>query len=274
MTQKQIILNIDLDMGLKSVAQAFTELASIKLERIRNSIEKNRLFFEEISGLFEAVAELANKKRVVPKLEKKGTAAIILTSNSRFYGGLERRLMQFYQQTISKLNTEQIIIGLSAANFFQKPGLILKSDLPSDTELTSLTDTIKHYSRVLVFYPRFQSVLLQTPFIVDLTESGTITIAIAKKPTKFPIDYILEPELTKMWQFFDSQILKLLLEQTFLEAELARTAARLTSMDQAQDNADHAIIELKKALAEAKRSINNSRILETESAIFRFRRHI
>ena len=267
MTQKQISQDIDLDTGLKLVAQAFTELASIKLQRIRHRIERNRIFFDEISEVFGAVAQLADKKGIVPKLEKKGTVALILTSNSKFYGGLERRLLRFYQDSLANYPAERVLIGHSAANFFQRKGIILHQDLPSDSELKQISDLISRYSKVLVFYPRFQSILLQKPFVVDLTHSGLLS-----KPEKVTIDYILEPELTKMWQFFDGQIQKLLLEQTFLEAELARTAARLTSMDQAQESADKALSTLRKTLAAAKRSLNNRKILDTESSIFRFRR--
>ena len=267
MTQKQISQDVDLDTSLKLVAQAFTELASIKLQRIRHRIERNRVFFDDISQVFGAVAQLADKKGIVPKLQKKGTVALILTSNSKFYGGLETRLMHFYKASLANYPAERILIGHSAADFFQNKGIILHQDLPTDSELKQLSDLINQYSKVLVFYPRFQSVLLQKPYVADLTLSD-----LSSKSTKVTIDYILEPELTKMWQFFDNQVQKLLLEQAFLEAELARTAARLTSMDQAQESADHAIKGLKKALAAIKRSLNNRRILETESAVFKFRR--
>lgn len=267
MSQKQISQDMELDIGLKLVAQAFTELASIKLQKIRHRIERNRVFFDEISGVFGAVQQIANKKGIVPKLQKKGTVAVILTSNSKFYGGLERRLMRFYQDSLSKLPADQLLIGHSAADFFQTKGVILHQDLPTDSELKQLSDTVNRYARILVFYPRFQSVLLQKPFVVDLTGSG-----LSQTPTKVTVDYILEPEIEKMWQFFDSQIQKLLLEQAFLEAELARTAARLTSMDQAQESADKAISSLRKSLAAVKRSLNNRKILDTESSIFRFRK--
>ena len=265
MTQRQIAQDIDLDTGLKMVAQAFTEIASIKLQKIRRRIEKNRIFFEEISELFGAVQRLANKRGIVPRLEKNGTTTLILTSNNKFYGGLERRVLQFYSASIAKLSTDQILLGRSASDFFNKKAIILEEDLPTEAELQNLTNLIKNYNQVLVFYPLFKSVLVQTPFAVDLTKSNIA-------PSKINLDYILEPEIEKMWQFFDSQILKLLLEQTFLEAELSRTAARLTSMDQAQEMANHAIVDLKRALAVVKRSINNNRILETESAMHKFRR--
>src|SRR3989344_6713727 len=172
MTQKQIAQDIALDTGLKLVAQAFTELASIKLQKIRHRIERNRVFFDEISGVFGAVQQIANKKGIVPKLQKKGTVAVILTSNSKFYGGLERRLMYFYQDSLSKLPADRLLIGHSASDFFQSKGIILHQDLPTDSELKQLSDLISHYGRILVFYPRFQSVLLQKPFMVDLTGSG------------------------------------------------------------------------------------------------------
>lgn len=267
MTQRQIAQDIDLDTGLKMVAQAFTEISSIKLQKIRHRIERNRVFFEEISELFGAVQRLANKQGIVPKLGKNGIAALILTSNSKFYGGLESRVLQFYSANIEKMQADQILVGRSASDFFKKNSIILKEDLPTELELQNLTNVIKNYNQVLVFYPRFKSVLVQTPFAIDLTKSNIA-------PSKINLDYILEPEIEQMWQFFDSQILKLLLEQTFLEAELSRTAARLTSMDQAQEMADNAIVDLKRALAVVKRSINNNQILETESAMYKFRRTI
>ena len=58
-----------------------------------------------------------------------GTTTLILTSNNKFYGGLERRVLQFYSASIAKLSTDQILLGRSASDFFNKKAIILEEDL-------------------------------------------------------------------------------------------------------------------------------------------------
>jgi len=79
--------------------------------------------------------------------------------------------------------------------------------------------------------------------------------------------FIIEPEIKIMADFFDNQIKVLLLEATFLEAELARTASRLVSMDSAQNEAEKYLTVQELALLNAQRSIQNARILETIAAM-------
>ncbi len=276
MTHKQITDNIELDLGLKLLTQSFTDVAAIKLQRIRRGIERNRNFISEVSGLFAAVKKLTKERSAVPDSKKKGGVAILVTSNYHFYGGLERRLMSFYLNTIKKLSIDsdligidRLVIGQSGKEIFNYQSIVWKDDLPTEEDLKKLSNLVSDYQRILVFYPLFQSVLVQKPVVVDITEARNVE---GQNQPKFEIDYILEPEIGRMWQFFENQILKLLLDQTFLEAELSRTAARLISMDQARENAEIAISKLKKALASAKRSIDNIHILETESAMFKIRK--
>lgn len=274
MTKKQLSDDIELDSSLKLVAQSFTEVAAIKLQRIRSNIERNRGFIGEISGLFAAVGKLAEDKGVTPQIARKGTVAILVTSNYRFYGGLERRLINFYLDSIKNMTLDRLTIGQSALDYFGNLGhgknfqnVIWKDDLPNEEELKKLAETIHGYQRILVFYSFFQSVLVQKPVIYDVSASSN-----QASDQVFKIDYILEPEIDKMWRFFETQILGLLLDQVFLESELSRTAARLISMDQAQENADESISSLKKIMAIVKRSESNQKILETESAMFKIRK--
>jgi len=67
----------------------------------------------------------------------------------------------------------------------------------------------------------------------------------------------------KILNFFDAQLKQVLIEQTFLETELARTSSKLISMDNAQNNADEFLEKQRIFLSQAKRSLQNTRILET-----------
>ena len=48
MTIKEIEENLEEGESLKAMAQAFSEIANLKIKRIRNAVERNRLFYDEI----------------------------------------------------------------------------------------------------------------------------------------------------------------------------------------------------------------------------------
>ena len=259
MTIKQIDEIIEEGKSLKLIAQVYSEISFTKLKRIRGEVVRNRDFFTEISQIYHLVKDIASKKKIATAKSKK-TISLLLTSNYGFYGTVNSKLIPFFMVNTTKSDTDRIVIGKAAIEHFKairyfhayKP-LIFKGDLPTAEELTGLASQIKDYNQVLVYYPLFKSVLVQDPVMKDITETQSEASQI-KNPaldlSQYP--FIFEPELNKIIEFFDSQIAILLLEQTFLEAELARTASRLISMDQAQTEANKFIKEQEKIRAYAK----------------------
>lgn len=281
MTIKQIDEVIEEGKSLKLIAQVYSEISFTKLKRIRGEVERNRNFFTEISQIYRLVKNIASKKKL-GRSKGKRTISLLLTSNYGFYGSINSKLIPFFMINTTKIETDRLVIGKAATEHFKAiryfhayKSLILKGDLPTPEELNNLSLQIKDYNQVLVFYPLFKSVLVQDPMVKDITE----TQAEAGQKTDPLLDlnqypFIFEPELNKILEFFDSQIAILLLEQTFLEAELARTASRLISMDQAQTEANKFIKEQEKVRAYAKRSIENNRILENLASMAAFKKEL
>lgn len=281
MTIRQIDEIIDEGRSLKLIAQVYSEISFSKLKKIRGEVERNRDFFNEISQIYHLVKNIASRKKIAVAKKKK-TVSLLLTSNYGFYGNINSKLIPFFMINTTKIDTDRIVIGKAATEHFKAiryfhayKSLILKGDLPTPEELNNLSLQIKDYNQVLVFYPLFKSVLVQDPMVKDITE----TQAEASQKTDPLLDlnqypFIFEPELNKILEFFDSQIAILLLEQTFLEAELARTASRLISMDQAQTEANKFIKEQEKIRAYAKRSIENNRILENLASMAAFKKEL
>lgn len=254
--------------SLKLVTQAYTEIAAIKLQKIRAGIERNRTFFQEVTQVYRMVKVAADQKSVVSNNapQKKGTVSILLTSNQRFYGDLEHQLTKFFIEHTSTLDTDRIIIGTTAKQTFSalpKPlpaqSYIFSSDIPPLEELRKLVAEINNYEQIFVYYCRMQSVLVQSPAVVDLLQKPPEHYLESKEHS---FHSIFEPEIEDMLDFFNTQITTLLFEQILLESELARTAARLTSMNEAQINADDMIKTQRKLLSSAKRSLDNSRLLD------------
>lgn len=274
---KQIGQILEEEQALKLVSEAYGEVAGNKLKKIRGDIEQTRTFFIEISKVFSQVKTVALKRGIALPTKTNTTIEVLITSNYRFYGALENDLIRFFLKS-SDNNSERVFIGKTALDFFQgrqnqkttDKFIKLKTDLPSYEELRQLTAHIKSHQRILVYYPRFQSVLIQKPTVVDITQTPQSDNRSAGA-MEF-MNFIFEPELDKILNFFDSQITGVLIQQVFLEAELARTAARLISMDQAQQNADQLIKEQKTNLKLAERELSNAHLLETISSVFGFRK--
>lgn len=277
MTTKEIIEAIEEAKSLRRITQAFTQISSSKLKRIRAGAERNRIFFNDLSTIYGLVNVIA-KKRKIPRPVRNGkTLTILLTSNERFYGKITSELLEFYLVQVSKIHADKIVIGKSGVETLKSINyaltytpMILKSDFPNNEEFVKISEMVKDYSKVLVFHPQFESVMLQKPIIADITRSEQ-DVNIKNDETKELVEqynnFIVEPEIKIMADFFDNQIKVLLLEATFLEAELARTASRLVTMDSAQNEAEKYLTNQELALLNAQRSIQNARILETIAAM-------
>ena len=265
MTIKEIEQTLEEGQSLKQIAQAYSEIAHQKLKKIRDQVEKNRLFYDEISRLYGLVRVIAARKGITVTKSKK-RVCILQTSNYRFYGNINSALINFFIEKTKDWDTDRIIIGKVGIEYFQSTKIfppftpmVLKDDPPSPNELNAFVHVVKTYHQVLIFYSRLKSLLVQEPAVTDITETSQQVPLNSSPDTHF----IFEPEIAKTLQFFDNQILILLLEEAFLESEVARTASRFISMDKAETAANKFIKEYKTLKAYSEISILNRRLLES-----------
>lgn len=277
MTIKEINNLIEEAQSLKQITQAFTQIASSKLKRIRSGVERNRDFFKDLTNIYGLINIYAKARKIKPLPKNGKTLSIVLTSNQKFYGKITSELIEFFLVQISKIRSDKLMIGRSGIEILKSlnyalsyKSLVLTGDFPSNQEFLELSKYVSPYSRILVFHPQFQSVLVQKPIIADITQSEQqvdLETQSSGELIKQINSFIIEPEIKIMVDFFDSQIKILLLEAAFLESELARTASRLISMDNAQNEAQKYLDTQEILLINAQRSIQNSRILETIAAM-------
>lgn len=286
MTIQEIDELIEEGNSLKVITQAYSEIANLKIKRIRSAVLRNRLFFDEISKIYGFVRAFATKKNVtIPKSKKR--VDMLITSNYRFYGNINSSLINYFIGSTRELqDVDKIIIGKAASDYFRATKIlegtnykeiILKDDMPNSFELADLSKTISQYNQVLVFYSKVKSLLSQRATFEDITATSFYTTAfhvasLTKKGTEAPMHFIFEPELPKILTFFDNQVLTLLLEQTFLESELSRTASRFISMDQAEMEANKFIKQYHSLKAHTQRSLENLKILENFATLMATKR--
>jgi len=80
-------------------------------------------------------------------------------------------------------------------------------------------------------------------------------------------DFIFEPSLEKLLNFFETQVFSSLFKQTVTEAELARLASRIKAMEQAIVFITTRMENLSSAQRRAKRNLENRKQLERVAGI-------
>ncbi len=256
---------IETGRTLKMMAEVYSDLAASRLERIRSQIEKNRQFAAQLALAYREVKSATRKIRLKDPV-KKDKLNVLLFSNHGYYLSMENQLLDFYKNYQNN-SGDLLIIGRSGpeilTNAFTKPYdiLIFDHDLPKPAEIGLAAQKIAVYEKINVFFPQLKTVAIHEPTMVDISGEA---ITQENDPNAVPEGgvAILEPEGAKMMEFFQSQILGLLLEQAFLEAELSRTAERFLTMDSAQQKADTYVKENNINLLRAESSLRGAAILE------------
>ena len=264
-------LNADIEntQSIKLITQALGDIATLQIKATRKSVQQNIIYFQEITQLYRVVKGIALKHKLetAANQSKNGkTLLVLLTSNYHFYGGLDAELVSFYVQNLTKFpSADSIVIGSSGISLLEvmnelhnSKTLQFKKDEPSLEELSALSKLVSPYSKVLVFHSKFETLLNQKPTISDISEGNDNDANTDNK-----MNYILEPEISKMVGFFQGQIFILLFQAIFLDAQIARTSARMVAMNQAEDNADKMIKQERKELLHLRKGLINRRILET-----------
>jgi len=251
MTIREIKQRVKTTQALETISYAYSELAGQRLVAIRSEIESNRNFVVEISNLFHVVKSAAKAQGAKIDLKKTGSVNLLITSNSRFYGGLERRLLDFFLAHSVLSYGKTIVIGNTGAKYLESSSfslpyetMTLKRDVPDFSELSRIVDMVLSFEKVNVYYAKMQSVLVQKPVVLEIGGISDIPADSDVRETYF----IFEPELAEMLKFFDRKIVQVLITQAFFESELARTAARMVSMEQSKINAEKTIKTLERKL--------------------------
>lgn len=254
--------------SIKAITEALGDIATTQIKSTRSTVEHNIHYFQEISEVYATIRMIANTqhlkvKNAKPKNGK--TAGIAVTSNYPLYGDIDNRVMEFYLAEAAKIKFDRFIIGHTGQQFLESSAekssfsfISFKKDSPDFAELKAFTTQFDDYSKILLYHPKFVTLLTQSPTVSDISTTDT---AVSNREAKE--SYLLEPEIDKMLEFFESQILLLLMQAIFLEADISRTASRMISMNQAEENAEHILESDKKNLSKMHKQKINKQILET-----------
>jgi len=271
MARQSLEQQLVIGQGLELVSKSYGELASMKIARIRARVLRNRQFFDRLIKVYAQVKKEAVNKGV--ELKNNGRVIhLLICSNQRFYGTINHKTVKAFAQNYYNFMGDVILIGSRGVEEMKayprvKYSLFnIKNDLPKPIELDKLAKIISKYAQVLIYFVEMSTILDQRVVVRDITASYNVQLnQISTIQSK--TDYILEPEISNILDFFDNQVFLLLLEQAFLEAELSREASRLVVMTDATDKAKISIKHTQELILKDKKRSNNKRQLEAISSL-------
>lgn len=263
----------------ETTAAALEDISALHLQSIRSGFERNRTFYAGIRALYGTVRTFGEKKQLKIKKER-STLLVALTSNKRFYGGLMREVVSGLGKSLTQIpSADALVIGRAGWQYIEQMNLVSRvrqtlteDDMPTAEEFESLLSTFEHYERVLVLYPKFINPFRQDVGIEDITQSPERAIpaseaisADTKTQTgdEDEVGYIFEPEVPEILAFFDAQVVRVLFQGVLLEADLARTAARLLRLEESQERAHTLVLRAQARVRKEVYSISESELLET-----------
>jgi len=253
-TKKELELELENLEGLSGMVQAFEEIAASRIMHSRQSVLINRNFMAEIEEIFkevifaykknsESLIKLGKTKNTkdLSFINKNGkTLYMLISANTGLYGNIVKRTFDlFVQNAKSDNSSDRLIIGKLGLTMWQQTKNKAKFyyfDFPDQTvnenDLKKILDFIIQYKKIIIFYGKFQNLVTQEATYSDIT--GNAYSDQDGKSTD--IKYVFEPSLEKILEFFEKQIFASIFEQTVRESQLAKIAARLTTLDSATQN--------------------------------------
>jgi ATP synthase F1 gamma subunit len=256
---------------LKFISSAFTEASSARIKKIRDAFEKNVQFYEEIMHLSFLVQQAGDKLEKMDKKLHKGTECsgmlfAAVTSNQRFYGNINISIMRRFVEDANLAHPELLVVGNTGSDYLKSirfgqayERMAFAHDYPSEDEAHAFLERIKQYKTVILYYPRFKSLMTQEVGTLDITQHTDPSNAVVEDE----LEIIFEPEVGKMIDFFEHQVRGILFFRVMLESDLSRTAARLMTMSAAEQRSTDMEKEKKGALRKQINSKLNAMLLET-----------
>ncbi|OGM32102.1 hypothetical protein A2803_00870 [Candidatus Woesebacteria bacterium RIFCSPHIGHO2_01_FULL_44_21] len=283
---RSIERNINELRTLQTVARAYTEIAAVRMRKTRNSVLLNREFVMALDDVFadvrasyaQEVIKLALKRRGeggITFLAHNGkTVAVLLSANTGLYGDIIEKTFRMFLKEV-RANPEGIevaLVGRLGLALFQSamPGHPYTFFEVPDTNITptnlgQLIGHIVQYEEIRVYYPTFQSAIKQLPSKYTISAETPLSELQEKGGRK--TKYLFEPGLKDILAFFEREIFASLMDQTVREAQLAKYAARIMTLDRSGENIKTSLKELNLDKLRVTHRLKNKKLLESISSV-------
>lgn len=270
MQNKKLEKDQKLVESLKGLAQAYEEISVTKMQRVRGKVLSSRDYLSHLSEVFANVKAnyRAEIQKYMNKKQQRGsfsfsplggngkTLSVLLSSNSKLYGDIGRKVFGIFAKDIRENNSDIYIVGKVGKELFDFNKIEKKYryiDFPETKEdevkLGTFFQELESYETVNVYHGQFMNVLSQEALVSNVTGTSGMTPDKEGNPS---VKFYFEPSLEAVLEIFENQIFVSLFKQTLHESELSHVASRIRQMENALEN----IGEYEKKLSRIQRKLH------------------
>lgn len=243
--------------NIKQITNAMELVASARLKRARDRLEKTRPYYNAIyENIREVLGELGsiNYPYLKPR-EIKRSLYIVIAADRGLAGGFNSNVNRLAEREMKyiKDRVKVIAVGTKARDYFRLRGYDIMAEFIGITEDPSFKDAknigtlaLEAYEKgeideVKLVYTRFISVISQQPDILRLLPGDSLK-ADEEKAKRAIIEF--EPSLDDVLNYLIPKYIQSVIYGALVESSASQQGARRTAMENATDNAEEMIDEL------------------------------
>lgn len=283
---KEIRGRIKTVQNTQQVTKAMKMVAAAKLRKATDRMIQLRPYAAKMKEIIGNVVSALNVEDIPSKLvverPVKNVLLVIVTSNRGLCGPFNANLFRFVNQYIQTNfasykesgNLHALCVGKKGYDFFSKRDLKIVDGKSYDVlsklsfeVVNTVTERIFNgflsgeWDKVVIMYNEFKNVMSQNriaePFLPLVLEKGE---TVSQNNTN--ADYIFEPGREKILADLIPNSLRIRLYRSVLESNASEQGSRMVAMDQATENGNALLKELKLKYNKARQAAITKEILE------------
>ncbi len=274
----KINAEIGFSNSLKNLVSAYQEISAIRMRKLKKSVLDSRDYLGDLRDLYnESLSFYRNytlkrtkgTKNVIKDAKVEKSLLILISSNTGLYGPVLHNTFSLFIKDLKSLPKESydiVILGRLGKRWFDDSDQSraykyyeINDYGKNEIVIQRLLNLISSYKNVAVYHGFFESVSNQKPTRTILSGEAADFISDAET-TKKSFEYcIYEPSIGDVIDFFESQILSVLFDQTMVESDLGKYASRMITLENSYSQINDYVKKLSFARRRLKSKDFNSR---------------
>ncbi len=243
----------------KQITKAMKMVAAAKLRKAQNRIIRARPYASKMQELVARLAQQANTKDILlQEQESENILFIVIGSDRGLCGGFNNNLFAAVRRRIEEEFADQqrnnklsfITVGRKATEHFGIRGYPILREFPGffealkfDQASDIMKSVISHFKsgifgEVYIAFNEFETVIVQNRIIEKILPIDPQVLIDKSENGQEYVNYIIEPDINSIFEELPPLHLRMQMWRAVLESNAAEQGARMTSMDNATENAE------------------------------------
>jgi F-type H+-transporting ATPase subunit gamma len=253
----------------QQITKAMKMVSAAKLRRAQQAITQMRPYANKLNEILKNILSNLDGDVASAFGEERGSnkvCMVVVTSNRGLCGGFNTNIIKAATRKINAEYTSQLESGNLDIYFIGKKGFdTMKKLFPQANLNTDYLDLFndlsfdnvakvsqmlmdkfedKAYDKIDVAYASFKNAAVQEPMCVQFLPVEKVD-AEGDNTSSHKSDYIFEPSMTELLDYLVPSILQTTFQKFLLDTHASEHGARMTAMDNATENAQELLQDLK-----------------------------